>query len=49
MEKGMTFTLIVVAILFVIIFVISILLLTVGKDYLFKSLSDFPSLFGGSK
>ena len=49
MDKGMTFTLVVLVLLFVIIFVVSILFLIVGKDYLHKMIGDLPTFFGGTK
>ena len=49
MSKGMTFTLVVLVLLFLIIFIVAMLFLLVGKDYLFKTLNDLPSLLGGKK
>ncbi|MBS3054878.1 MAG: hypothetical protein J4452_00090 [Candidatus Aenigmarchaeota archaeon] len=49
MDKGMTFTLVVIVLLFVIIFVVAVLFLIVGKDYLYKSINELPTLFGGKK
>jgi Na+/glutamate symporter len=49
MDKGMTFTIVVIVLLFVIIFVVAILFMMFGKDYLYKVLDEFPSLIGGTK
>ena len=49
MDKGMTFTFVVIVLLFVITFVVAVLFMIVGKDYLYKSFNDIFSIFGGKK
>jgi len=49
MDKGMTFTLVVIVLLFIIVFIVAVLFLIVGKDYLYKMINELPSLFGGKK
>ncbi|MFH0711000.1 MAG: hypothetical protein V1944_00310 [Candidatus Aenigmatarchaeota archaeon] len=49
MDKGFTFQLIVIVLLFFIIFIVAVLFLTFGKDYLNDIMNELPPLFGGKK